>query len=104
MKGCIIRKKIEFNLEFFFISNMMPTGYPVISQGIIDVGDQVVPIDLSFTEPGVRKYNPDIDEPENIIGYRIQASKDLQFKYILISFNTNYSCSKLLEDFQHLKV
>lgn len=82
----------------------MPTGYQVISQGIIDVGDQVVPVDLSFTEPGVRKYNPDIDEPENIIGYRIQSSEILQYNYILVSFKNNFSCSKLLEDFQHLKV
>lgn len=82
----------------------MSNRYPVIRKGIIDVGDQVVPIDLYFTEPGVRKYNPDIDEPENIIGYRIQSSKDLQFNYILILFNTNYSCPKLLGDFQQLKV
>lgn len=82
----------------------MLIGYPVISQGRVDVGEQVVPIDLHFAEPGVRKYNPDIDEPGSIIGYRIQSSKDLHSKYILVSFRSNYSCPELLKDLQQLKV
>ena len=83
----------------------MSNRYPVIRKGIIDVGDQVVPIDLSFTEPGVRKYNPEIDEPKNIIGYRIQSSEILRYNYILVSLvKNNYSCPKLLNDFQQLKV
>lgn len=82
----------------------MSTGYPVLSHGKVDVGDRVVPLDLSFTESGVRKYNPDIDKLENIIGYRIQSSRDLQFNYILVLFNNNDSSPNLLEDFQQLKV
>ncbi len=64
----------------------MSSGYPVKGQGLINVGDPVVPVDLSFSDSGVRKYNPDKDEPENIIGCRIQSSKVLQFNYSLITF------------------
>ena len=82
----------------------MSSGYPVKGQGLINVGDPVVPVDLSFSDSGVRKYNPDKDEPENIIGYRIQSSKALQFNYILISFNNNYSCLGLEDNFEELTV
>lgn len=82
----------------------MSSGYPVIGQGLINVGDPVVPVDLSFSDSGVRKYNPDKDEPENIIGCRIQSSKVLQFNYILISFNNNYSCLGLEDNFEELTV
>ena len=82
----------------------MSSGYPVIGQGLIDVGDPVVPVDLSFNEPGVRKYHPDIDKSENIIGCRIQSSKVLKSNYILICFNNNYSCLGLEENFEELTV
>ena len=82
----------------------MSVGYPVISHGKIEIGDFVVPIDLTFIEPGVRKYIPDIDNLNSIIGQRLQSSKELQNSYILVSFNKNYLYPKLSESFQGLKV
>lgn len=73
----------------------MSIGYPVVSQGRIEIGDYVVPINLTFSESGVRKYIPDIDNLNSIIGQRIQSSKELQNNYILVSFNKNYLYPKL---------